>query len=258
MSVRVELRLEAGPRATYAMLVAALVLLSCGELGSETLTLSTYYPSPLGVYKQLIATGANGANTLLARDGGRVGIGTSSPAQLLSVAGAAELAMLRVVSTTTLSGANSAVFQNSALGPNASYVHWGATGDWRLRSANSAGTVSLQDSGGNVGIGTSAPVYRLDVSGRGRFTDYLRIADPGCSLSGFSGGGWDMCPGNTYATWTPGLWQDGYTYQRWPNAPTVDSLYAFQLFSRNTNGYDMTWRTWSFDLSSGSMYCCPR
>ena len=56
-------------------LVLCLLVLSAGELGSESVTLTTYYPAPSGVYTQMITTG----QTLLARDGGSVGIGTSSP-----------------------------------------------------------------------------------------------------------------------------------------------------------------------------------
>ncbi|MDT8286353.1 MAG: hypothetical protein RQ748_04510 [Elusimicrobiales bacterium] len=45
-------------------------------LGSETLTLTTYYPAPYGGYARLLTTG----ETLLARDGGAVGIGTGATA----------------------------------------------------------------------------------------------------------------------------------------------------------------------------------
>lgn len=58
---------------------------------------------------------------------------------------------------------NTAAFLRSALGPNWSYIHWGSTGDWYIRSAASNGIVVLQDSGGRVGVGTSAPTAKLDV-----------------------------------------------------------------------------------------------
>lgn len=51
-------------------------------LGSETLTLTTYYPAPYGGYVALLTTGGTAGspvNTLLARDAGTVGIGTSAP-----------------------------------------------------------------------------------------------------------------------------------------------------------------------------------
>ena len=39
-------------------------------------------------------------------------------------------------------------------GPNYSHVHAFATGDWYIRSADSAGTVYIQDSGGHVAVGS--------------------------------------------------------------------------------------------------------
>lgn len=46
-----------------------------GFIGSETLTLTTYYPAPYGGYVSILTTG----RTLLARDTGTVGIGTNTP-----------------------------------------------------------------------------------------------------------------------------------------------------------------------------------
>jgi hypothetical protein len=63
----------------------AMMLSAVGELASENMTLTTYYPAPSGVYAQLITTG----NTYLARDTAansqKVGIGTTAPGALLTV-----------------------------------------------------------------------------------------------------------------------------------------------------------------------------
>lgn len=65
---------------------AAMMLCAVPDLNSESVTLSTYYPAPSGVYTNMITTG----NTFLARDGAggsRVGIGTTAPATKLHVVG---------------------------------------------------------------------------------------------------------------------------------------------------------------------------
>lgn len=88
---------------------------------------------------------------------GNVGIGNDAPN-----------ARLYVTSQTASPNDNTATFYGPGLGPNASHVHYGSTGDWYIRSASSSGKVVLQDSGGNVGIGPGNPGSKLTV-----FTPWL-------------------------------------------------------------------------------------
>jgi hypothetical protein len=85
---------------------------------------------------------------------GNVGIGTSSPG-----------ARLAVSTNTNGAGNNTAYFEAPTIGPNASNIHFGTTGDWYIRSAAAGGKVVLQDTGGNVGIGTASPNAKLSVVG---------------------------------------------------------------------------------------------
>jgi hypothetical protein len=76
-------RFKAG-RGALARLVAVAVVCSAGYAAfCENFTMTTYYPSPSGVYRKLIST----AQTLLARDGGSVGVGTPNPQAKLDVNG---------------------------------------------------------------------------------------------------------------------------------------------------------------------------
>lgn len=55
----------------------AIMMLACAapDLSAENVTLSTYYPSPSGIYTQVITTG----RTSLCRDGGTLSVGTATP-----------------------------------------------------------------------------------------------------------------------------------------------------------------------------------
>lgn len=65
---------------------AAMMLLAVPELESESVTLSTYYPAPSGVYTQMITTG----NTYLSRDGGNTGVGTTAPVAKMHILGSSQ------------------------------------------------------------------------------------------------------------------------------------------------------------------------
>lgn len=78
-----EIRLVLSKRQIKALLFLALVLGGTYALMSESLTLTTYYPAPSGVYNKMITTDA----AYLARDGGNVGVGTTAPGAKLEVAG---------------------------------------------------------------------------------------------------------------------------------------------------------------------------
>jgi hypothetical protein len=70
----------------------AAILLQAPCLRAETLTMNTTYPAPSGVYQAVLTTGgsaATPANTVLVRDAGNVGIGTTSPLSKLHIFGSA-------------------------------------------------------------------------------------------------------------------------------------------------------------------------
>ncbi len=79
----INISLAISRRTALFLLAALFISWRPGFLGSETLTLTTYYPAPYGGYASLLTTG----QTFLARDGGNVGIGTAAPTAKLDIVG---------------------------------------------------------------------------------------------------------------------------------------------------------------------------
>ena len=77
---------------------------------------------------------------------GNVGIGTDLPYSKLHIVG-----LDQTNGTMSLTA-------DAAKGSFESYVHYGAYGDWYIRSASGSGNVILQDTGGNVLVGTTSAV----------------------------------------------------------------------------------------------------
>src|SRR5687768_5664581 len=99
---RVELRLVLSRRQLKGGLAAFLLIGTAGIVGSETLSLVASFPSPIGIYKKLVATG----QVVLARDGGNVGIGVDNPTAKLDIDGSARVqSTLNVGSSLDVGGA---------------------------------------------------------------------------------------------------------------------------------------------------------
>ncbi|AEE53420.1 hypothetical protein [Haliscomenobacter hydrossis] len=85
----------------------------------------------------------------------------------VSIGGRLSSAQLTVVSNQNTTMDNTLTLSNPAIGPNQSHVHWGARGDWYIRSAADNGVVVIQDNAGAVGIGTGNTAgFKLAVNGK--------------------------------------------------------------------------------------------
>ena len=174
-------------------------------LGSETLTMTTYYPAPYGGYVALLTTGGtagNPANTLLARDAGMVGIGLgmTKPGVKLDVASGP--------------GYNDRIVGRfTSLGSDARLALRSKTGTWSITSGGMMGaggfSVIHEESGvpllaiqpftnagmeksGYVGIGTVSPSAKLEVNGDIK----VRLNTWGATTQKSTG----SCPQGTFVT----------------------------------------------------------
>ena len=106
---KIVVRVVIDRRAAGVILAAVAVGALAMRLSSETLTLETTYPAPVGVYNQIVTTGNSGsvaADTTLARNAGnvllapasnptgKVGVGTANPQAKLDVAGTVRVGAL--------------------------------------------------------------------------------------------------------------------------------------------------------------------
>lgn len=127
-------------RTVFFLVTAFFLSWRPGYLGSETLTLTTYYPAPYGGYVNLLTTG----QTLLARDGGNVGIGTgaTAPIDRLTVSGTG------TAISALDGGVRNRFFSSSAAGGG--YVGTSSNHPLRLRT-NDSDRITIA-SGGEVQV----------------------------------------------------------------------------------------------------------
>jgi hypothetical protein len=135
--------------------------------------------------------GTNANSRKITLDGDVLITGASAAAPSLAVAGESVLNDVTLFGTST----TATFVPPPAQGNRGSHIHWGSTGDWYIRSATNAGTVFIQDSGGNVaiggrlGIGAGAngiPQYPLHVRASQTASLNLDVGD----LRNYDGGVW--------------------------------------------------------------------
>ncbi|MBI5597336.1 MAG: hypothetical protein HY928_14680 [Elusimicrobia bacterium] len=90
MARDIHIHIRIGRRTLIGALAGAILLGVCFEVVSQTMELTTYYPSPVGIYRKLVTV----LDAVLARDGGQVLIG--NPEKPVASIGGRQVKMISV------------------------------------------------------------------------------------------------------------------------------------------------------------------
>lgn len=228
--IRVKFDLTFSRRMIVSAGALAMMLCAVPELDSESVTLSTYYPAPSGVYTKMITTG----HTFMARDGG-IYNNASNPNGTVVVLGG--ITNVPAVPDTTLNGVKLKVVGDvqahhmkfPGVGGNSGvaadyYGIYQEAGPWsgtypdlRVQYHTGISYDAYYGYGGHrfyTGYdGTGNPTGSGPVTGAGpalQINDAVRsgvpivYTGPTCTPTSF-GLGVQNCPGGTYATFTSGV-----------------------------------------------------
>ena len=172
-----------GRRLLLGLAVLAVVALKPGALSTEQLTMTTYYPSPYGVYDQMRATN----NAYLAYTGGSVGIGTTAPpgGVKFNVAGGGNTSQFD--GRVGVGGAYVDTYGTGISVANRNvHVQGNEVGSW-LRVGDAWAINGIYSESGDIVVGAQSGRVRIGPND----SQYLANA---CRWVGYSFGTTDYCP----------------------------------------------------------------
>ncbi|MBI5597653.1 MAG: hypothetical protein HY928_16310 [Elusimicrobia bacterium] len=172
-----------GRREVVALAALALVALKPGALSTEQLTMTTYYPSPYGVYDQMRATN----NTFLAYTGGSVGVGTTAPpgGVKFNVAGAGNTSQFD--GRVGVGGTYTDTYGTGISVTNRNvHVQGNESGSW-LRVGDAWSMNGIYSESGDVVVGAQSGRVRIGSND----TQYLANS---CRWTAYTFGTTDYCP----------------------------------------------------------------
>lgn len=154
---KLSLTIKLGRRELVALAALALVAFYPGALSTEQITMTTYYPSPYGVYDQMRSQN----NTFLSYASGAVGIGTTSPAPNTKLHVAGNGNRTQIDGQLGVGGAYTDVYGTGISVANRNvHVQGNENGGW-LRVGDAWGLTGIYSESGDLVMGSGTGRVRI-------------------------------------------------------------------------------------------------
>ncbi|MBI4677233.1 MAG: hypothetical protein HY748_06590 [Elusimicrobia bacterium] len=244
-------------------ITAVLILAFAGELNSEYVNLTTYYPAPSGVYTQMLTTGkaflAQSANTGVAVGWGAASFPGGSSLKL-SVAGSLAVG---VGGTSDLTFKNAAL--DAAQNPSDIVVQ-GRVGIGTTRVDNGVSPDGIGNGlmvKGRLRVGTNTGYSAGEALERGRSYIYIDNIDSQCAATPISGNNVaNICAAGDYATFIAGFYINGWFFQNRGGQVVASYGPGALQYTSYVRGMDgggnETWTTLGKSDNNLMVYCCPK
>ena len=282
--IHVKLDLSVPTRTFVLAMTAVLLVTVTPELGSENVTLSTYYPAPSGVYNKMITTGmtflaatdTNNCNAAGNSPGSgaftcsRVGIGTASPASKLSVSG--DGTGVANIGGGFCGGNYTGISLNGQSSGCGSYnILSGIAGGDQNLYINTMLNKEIHFRANNVDIVT-LDATSLTLAPGVAFKPYIHVDQTATCVCAAGVPNAALCPATQYVTWQSGVYVEGYSYQNRgggnvvylppasgsPNAK-VNQVYAYDNIVGSPGNMNWYMSTLAQDFSQpDTVCCCPK